>query len=1367
MRIVCSALPISPGWHLRHVRVEESTSNSEIYFNCDCWLSVDTEGEEVIKEFPIVNNQQEPLPVIEYIVSVHIGDHWGAETTANVYVTVYGDRGDSGARKLRHSLPPGERFARSKIDYFLLEAVSLGQIKKVVLGHDGEGYGAGMYLKMVTIKESQDSGTEWIFPFWNWLDNYLGLCQTVCKLYTIGRRLSTNPNPIAQSGGLWIIDITGSEYDRSEILANFDIVFYGDKGKEEVEAKIVGNIIQMKEELKNVGSLYKIRVSWSDIKLKKAWHLTSIHMKHSVTNQEMWLMADCWLKPNDENCIEIPAMYPNKDPLPVVEYAIHLHTRDMKNTGINGTVYICIEGENGDTGNRLLNISGSHRKDSKEQVDVFKIKAVHLGKLQRIVVTFCNPQKDQWFLEKIIVKDLEFSFTNYTFIHNDWIICDNEKGLTESIIMLKELTVEPYTIKHFNASTKGKWIMQVLGTQPEGENVDISFVVFGRTGKSSLLKLKNLDYSPFLVDVGNIGSIIKVSFLSMDLTYETKLQLQKVRMKDVDTKQEIGFYPGKPLLPNEDSAESVQELPAVLPNIPPLSEVSYFLQIRTGNFPASGTDADVFITVFGENGDTCKRKLRHLPLSGMFEKDKVNIFTIKAVDLGTLSKVQVEHSAVGYGAGWYLDQITIQETDKTDTEYLFPCHQWLDTGIGDTQTKCELKLLGKVSKNVGRLRTSPQGAVDVIVMVGEVENGFVSSAVSVTICCEHGNHELAVFAKGSLKQNSTSQTTVDLKKDLGPVRKLRLQMQDDAKGNNWFCKEVKLQHKQSNEILEFPFLQTFSNDGRNTVAELPALYPDRRALIVKTYAVYVTTAQSPQIITDAKVFITLRGSMGDTGRRTFSYKRTDFTNKRKTAEFQLECVDIGVIQELFIEKEQQTNLQLEKVVVEDGKYIKKKYVFMPQQWKKDKNKMMSMTLQVTETQEGNSTEALVYGKKPLTSDGEWIIYLTMSNEEIQQPITSPPEDACDLVFVLYGDKGKSSFIVGEKGTLSRVKTLMTYKVNLMNDLGELYKVRLGFEKLNENRDRLYFHHLKMQNTKTLDMFNYSINRNLPLSMNGDRWIEVPVEWPLKSTLTAVKYYVTVFAAGNLNQGAGVDLSLCLHGKQGDSGDRHLTWQNAEDENGEELFTSVLNAVEIGEIFHIDISMSSKNDCQLHIKKIQIQESSKQEVYIFELNQDFSVIANEPAIWRKVPLSEVAHEEQESNHIRLLNFDRKEIVKDELVEHLIKVYTGDVTSAGTDAHVHIHLFGEWDSFGPVELTQPLEDHNPFERGMVDTFRILSKNLGRILHIEVGHDGKGLGSGWFLDKIEITNVTTNETTLFRCSRWLSEEEDDGSTVIHLYS
>lgn len=75
------------------------------------------------------------------------------------------------------------------------------------------------------------------------------------------------------------------------------------------------------------------------------------------------------------------------------------------------------------------------------------------------------------------------------------------------------------------------------------------------------------------------------------------------------------------------------------------------------------------------------------------------------------------------------------------------------------------------------------------------------------------------------------------------------------------------------------------------------------------------------------------------------------------------------------------------------------------------------------------------------------------------------------------------------------------QIHLPSDLGMLYKVRLGLQSLENNMSQLSLRHFKIQNTSTLDTFSLTINKTLPLSPNGDRWIEFPIQWPLKEALS--------------------------------------------------------------------------------------------------------------------------------------------------------------------------------------------------------------------------------------------------------------------------
>ena len=69
-----------------------------------------------------------------YKLLVKTGDIRGAGTDANVFAQIFGENGDTGERKLEAS---GNNFERGHTDTFGIEAVDLGDLTKLRIGHDG------------------------------------------------------------------------------------------------------------------------------------------------------------------------------------------------------------------------------------------------------------------------------------------------------------------------------------------------------------------------------------------------------------------------------------------------------------------------------------------------------------------------------------------------------------------------------------------------------------------------------------------------------------------------------------------------------------------------------------------------------------------------------------------------------------------------------------------------------------------------------------------------------------------------------------------------------------------------------------------------------------------------------------------------------------------------------------------------------------------------------------------------------------------------------------------------------------------------------------------------------------------------------
>jgi hypothetical protein len=118
----------------------------------------------------------------------------------------------------------------------------------------------------------------------------------------------------------------------------------------------------------------------------------------------------------------------------------------------------------------------------------------------------------------------------------------------------------------------------------------------------------------------------------------------------------------------------------------------------------------------------------------------------------------------------------------------------------------------------------------------------------------------------------------------------------------------------------------------------------------------------------------------------------------------------------------------------------------------------------------------------------------------------------------------------------------------------------------------------------------------------------------------------------------------------------------------------------------------------------------------------------------------------------------------LVYYQITTVTGNRRGAGTDANVHVILYGENGDSGK----RPLEGAgNCFEKGRSDTFGIEAIELGTIKRITIGHDGTGFGSGWFLDKVIVKSFSLKKEWYFLCGKWLDKSEDDGKIERDLFA
>ena len=71
---------------------------------------------------------------------------------------------------------------------FFLNMTSLGTLQRLIIGHDGVGYGAGWFLDKVIVRErnTEDVGKECVFPCNRWLDDHEDDGRTERELLVAG-----------------------------------------------------------------------------------------------------------------------------------------------------------------------------------------------------------------------------------------------------------------------------------------------------------------------------------------------------------------------------------------------------------------------------------------------------------------------------------------------------------------------------------------------------------------------------------------------------------------------------------------------------------------------------------------------------------------------------------------------------------------------------------------------------------------------------------------------------------------------------------------------------------------------------------------------------------------------------------------------------------------------------------------------------------------------------------------------------------------------------------------------------------------------------------------------------------------------------
>jgi hypothetical protein len=304
------------------------------------------------------------------------------------------------------------------------------------------------------------------------------------------------------------------------------------------------------------------------------------------------------------------------------------------------------------------------------------------------------------------------------------------------------------------------------------------------------------------------------------------------------------------------------------------------------------------------------------------------------------------------------------------------------------------------------------------------------------------------------------------------------------------------------------------------------------------------------------------------------------------------------------------------------------------------------------------------------------------------------------VFIcVYGDLGKSDDIkLKDNSNNFEIGKCDKFSIET-REIGQPFKLRVW----HDNKGRASGWHLdriEMENLESGERFYFVCNRWLAKDEDDGQIVrELPAEGDtIRKQLKIVNYLIETHTGTKRGAGTDADVFCNIFGDYGDTGERQLensVTNRSKFESGQvDVFK--VEAVDLKNLKKIRIGHNGKKSGSgWFLNKVVVrQENNSKYDKIFECNRWLAVDEDDGQIIR-----ELYAEGQGSQYL-------------DTTSYIIRVKTGDIRNAGTDARVTLKIFGTNGDSGNLHLKSSEKGDNKFERGRLDEFRIEADDIGKV-------------------------------------------------------
>ncbi|KAG2432966.1 hypothetical protein HXX76_008694 [Chlamydomonas incerta] len=1284
------------------------------FFVAGLWV-----GPETGLEIRIPASYMDPrVDRAEYLVQVFTSDVKNAGTDAGIWLEIIGDKLTSGRQALLDSSK--DTFERAQCDDFKVQCRNLGPLKAVRVWHDGKG--TPWHLDMIVITLA--TGEKYYFPFTNWLGQETPTVEIPASLQdpTADRRVykvvvRTSDLPGAGTDANVYLEMRGTR-------ANLPRHFLRNKAVNLFER---GQADEFEIKAPDLGALTEITIGHDNTGYGPNWHLEQVEITDTKINQTWYFECNKWFDAKEGDCKLERVLFPSlQNPRSQrTLYKVRVKTSDRSGAGTDANVFIDLRGDSGTTGKTFLrnrNLNNFERGNT----DDFEITCRPLGRLTELLVGHDNSGMGaSWHLEHVEVYDSTTGVTWY-FECNAWLSATEEDCKLERV--LPASLDDPAKKK-----TQYKVVVVTSDKMGAGTDANVFIDIFGVDGTHTgrmLLNNKGNDFERGQTDTyqiagRDVGPMKKIRIGHDNSGLGPAWHLNRVEVTNLKTGEHRIFPANKWFSKTEDDYQIERDL---FPGDAPDLNVEYEVVVITSNIPGAGTDANVFVQMFGTEGEAGPLRLDN-PKNN-FEAGDTDVFNIKAPDVGDLKKLRLYHDNKGLGAAWHCEIVIITNKERRRTWYFY-CGQWLDKRTG-------------VEKILFASDTDPRANLvtySVTVHTSDIKGAGTDANVCLEMFGAKGSSGVReLTGKGNLFEQGKSDKFIFKMADLGDLSELEIWHDGKGFGAGWHLDFVEVHSSATGKVYYFPCGRWLAEDEDDGAIRrrLQVSHKDPRNFKAQ-YRVSVTTSDIRGAGTDANVFIQLYGDAGETARINLDNPGKNDFERGCTDVFLFEDRNVGSIKKIRIGHDGAglgSGWHLKRVIVENlttGQVV----VFDVNRW----------------FDKGEDDGAIERELFPTSGGGDgsstnWRLVVVTAN------VSGAGTDA-DVYVQLNGDKAsfgpytlpaaKEAFETGSTDTFSLTTP----------DLGRIQTLTIGHN--NKGFGAAWcLSRVELENMNTGERYLWNFDNAWLDTEHGTSRTMAPTTYMqgggTKDMMPAAgegrANYRLELATGLGPDGAMVDGQVMVNiiGVNAETGRQLLEnpVQGFQPARVEEF--GLADLPEVGGMTQLELVHAGSAPWAVRFVKVHNETSGEKAVFV----PDGPLLPGMPlllSLWIPSPC-----------------------------DYRVEVQTGDTFGAGTNAKIMINVFGELGSTGRVHLTYDsgaaegarggicgdMCATQPFKRNQLDVFMLAGlQDTGDIKQIEIGHDDAGAGSAWFLSWVRVTNLTTGASAYFLSDSWLAKNKGDGFT------